>query len=219
MRFKPPLDLVNCEGLPAYNCGRGVYSAHALWHIIAVAHAFTERRWPRRDGFLFASALIITKEGSSAPAVTESVGGSLPIANLKALLKDLLSDILKENPSLLQQPGEMQRGELAAFMGGARCINRLCPGVVSEAKWHGRRVLWVHRSPERGTEYAVGVPLGAVVPIALLSFSSPPPLSLSNGSAGAALGEIPDGGVVEGLGLPVMWRPVTPVLARRWRDH
>ena len=32
MRFKHPLDQVNCEVLPAYNCGWGVYSAHALWY-------------------------------------------------------------------------------------------------------------------------------------------------------------------------------------------
>ena len=68
-------------------------------------------------GFFFVSALIMTTEGASTPAVPESVGGSLPVANLKALLKDSLSEILRENPSLLQPPGETQRGELASFGG------------------------------------------------------------------------------------------------------
>ena len=132
----------------------------------------------RQVVFLFVSALIMTTEGSSAPVVPESVGGSLPIANLKALLKDSLSEILKENPSFLQPPGETQRGELASFVGGgggggSRCINRLCPGVVSEAKWRGCRVLWTQRSPGRGTEYAVGVPPGAAV---VMSGSAPRPV-------------------------------------------
>ena len=32
MRYKHPLDQVNYKVLPAYNCGWGVYSAHALWY-------------------------------------------------------------------------------------------------------------------------------------------------------------------------------------------
>ena len=163
----------------------------------------------------------MTTEGSSAPSVPEAAGGSLPIANFKALLKDSLSEVLKENPSLLQPRGEAQRGELAASVGeGGKVIYRLCPGVVSEAKWRGCRVLGGttvarerHRilsgcSTGRGCHVRVSLP-SFYSPPPLLSLSpplSPPPLPppLSNGGAGATLGEMPDGGVVGGLGLPVI---------------
>ena len=154
----------------------------------------------------------MTTEGSSAPVVPESVGGSLPIANLKALLKDSLSEILKENPSRLQPPGETQRGELTAIVGGGGGVDGqgVSIGYVLEscrrqtgvaAGCCGRRVLWTQRSPGRGTEYAVDVPPGAVVmsgsasrPVVVgrclpsspshSSHSvSPPPPSLSNGGA------------------------------------
>ena len=180
----------------------------------------------------------MTTEGSSAPSVPEAAGGPLPIANFKALLKDSLSEVLRENPSLLQPRGETQRGELAASVGeGGKVIYRLCPGVVSEAKWRGCSVLGVatvagerHRilsgcSAGRGCHVGVGtapggggggdcrslsllfisysLPLPLSLPLSLSSLSSLSP-PLSNGGAGATLGEMPDGGVVEGLGLPVI---------------
>ena len=234
MRFKHPLDQVNCEVLPAYNCGWGVYSAHALWyHYSRTCLHRTPVASTRRVVFLL---FFMTTEGSSAPSVPEAAGGSLPIANFKALLKDSLSEVLRENPSLLQPRGETQRGELAASVGeGGKVIYRLCPGVVSEAKWRGCSVLGVatvagerHRilsgcSAGRGCHVGVGTaPGGGIVgrcrssssptlslspslspPLSLLSLLSLPPL-LSNGGAGATLGEMPDGGVVEGLGLPVI---------------
>ena len=61
-------------------------------------------------------------EGSSVREKPEAEGGSLPIAYLRALLKDSLSEILKDNLSLLQPLGVTQHGKLAALMMGARYI-------------------------------------------------------------------------------------------------
>ena len=76
----------------------------------------------RRVGFVLLSALIMETEGSSAREKLETEGGSLPIAYLRALLRHSLSEILKENLSLLQPLGVTQHGKLAALMMGARYI-------------------------------------------------------------------------------------------------
>ena len=92
-----------------------------------------------------------------------------------------------------------------------------CRGEAPDTQWVFRRA----RLPCRGRHRARGGGLSVAVaplhlllspspplslPLSLSSLSSlsPPPPLLSNGGTGATLGEMPDGGVVEGLGLPVI---------------
>lgn len=52
--------------------------------------------------------------GSEGDVSTDPAAAGTSIPNLKALLKESLTEILRETPSLLQPPTETQQGEFGS---------------------------------------------------------------------------------------------------------
>ena len=63
---------------------------------------------------VFVSTLILASDGSTDSVTVQLEVSSSPFPNLKVLLKEPFTEILRETPSLLQPPVETQHGELTA---------------------------------------------------------------------------------------------------------